>query len=235
MVSKKEWVYMHTEEYIREKEQEEIEWNSKNKNQEKVYLEKIEKVLKTGTREAREELLTIFRDKDFIETYKSETRMAYFIVIMQIYEREVEAEETRTILDIGGSYEELKKKFLELKFALWRIEFVKDLQAQELLLEYIYSNRITPIMLQFMVYTVSADKVEVLMQLSDIFMEQNMFRYAFCMLEYLDELLPGNETVLCILADLCGKAGRTEQAAEYLNKIEEPGRMTEGIRKKYGC
>ncbi|WP_075721660.1 hypothetical protein [Roseburia sp. 499] len=235
MESQKEWAYMHTEEYIQEKEKKEQEWNRQNKEQEKIYLMQIDKKIQAGSTEAREELLRLFRNKDFIETYKSKTQMAYLIVIMQIYEREIQADEKVTILDIGKSTEEIKSKLIQLKFILWKIEFAKDEHGKELLLDFIRSNWITPDMLQYMVHTAVADKGGMLLELTDIFMEQNMFRYAFRMLEYLDELSPGNETVLCMLADLCGSVGNNQRAKEYLEKIETPGRLAEGIRRKYGC
>lgn len=235
MESQKDWAYMHTEEYIREKEKKELEWNRKNKEKEKIYLAQIDEKIREGTPGAREELLQLFRNPDFIETYKSKTQMAYRIVIMQIYERETQAGEKVTILDIGTSGEEIKTKLIQLKFILWRIEFAKDEAGKKSLLDFIHSNGITPEMVKYMVYTTSADKGGMLLELTDIFMEQNMLRYAFRMLEYLDELSPGNETVLCMLADLCGSIGNSQRAKEYLEKIENPGRLAEGIRRKYGC
>lgn len=230
----KDWAYMHTEEYIREKEKKEREWNRENKEKRKVYLEQIEQRLREGTAQAREELLKMFRNQDFIETYKSKTEMAYLIVIMQIYEREVQSGEVRSILDMGKSGEEIRSKLIQLKFILWKIEFAKDEQGKEMLLNFIRSNQITPDMVQYMVHTAAADKARMILELTDIFMEQNMLRYASRLLEYLNELSPGNETVLCMLAELCGSAGNSRQAMEYLERIENPGRLTEGLRKKYG-
>lgn len=235
MDNSKEQMYKHTEEYVREKEWEERNWNRKNKQQEKIYMEQIEQRLKEGTAQDREELLKLFRNEEFVETYKSKIQIAYMIVIMQIYEREVQGGEKRTILDMGDSYEKLRSKLFELKFILWRIEFAKDVMAKELLLEFIRTNQATPDMIQYIVHTSTVDKMKVLVELSDVFIAQNMLRYAFRMLEYLDDLDSGNEMVLCLLAELCGRVGKYERAGEYLDKIKNPGMMTERIRKKYGC
>lgn len=231
----KDWAYMHTEEYIREKEKKEREWNRENKEKGRVYLEQIEMKLKEGTAQAREELLKMFQNQDFIETYKAKTEMAYLIVIMQIYEREVQNGERRTILDMGDSYEAIRRKLLDLKFILWRIEFAKDVRGEELLLEFIHNNQATPDMIQCIVHTSIVDESKVLVELSDLFIAHNMLRYAFRILEYLDDLEPGNEMVLCILAELCGRVGKCKRAGEYLDKIRNPGIMAERIRKKYGC
>ncbi len=235
MDNSKERAYMQTEEYIREKEWGERNWNRKNKQQEKIYMKEIEQRLKEGTEQAREELLHMFRNEEFIETYKSKTEMAYLIVIMQIYEREVQFGEKRTILDMGDSYEIIRSKLFELKFILWKIEFAKDVRGKELLLEFIRTNQATPDMIQCIVHTSTADESKVLVELSDLFIAHNMLRYAFRMLEYLDDLEPGNEMVLCILAELCARVGKCKRAGEYLDKIKNPGIMAERIREKYGC
>lgn len=235
MESEQDWEYQHTENYIEEKEQQEHAWNRKNKEQQKRYLEYIDEKIAEGTEKARKELLELFHNADFIETYKSKTQMAYRIAMMQIYEREIGAEEKITILDIGNSAEEIIEKMIGLKFLLWRIEFAGDKQAKEAVVQFVHFNSITPDMLQYMIQTATADKAGMLLELADIFIEKGMLRYAFRMLEYLDELSPGNETVLCLLADLCGKAGNQERVGEYLERIENPGRLAEGIRKKYGC
>lgn len=234
MEKQEDWAYTSTEEYIREKEKEEREWNRKYKEQEKLYLAQIDERIQAGTREAREELLALFCNQDFIETYQASPRMAYLIAVMQIYEREVQNGEKVTILDSGTSSEEIVSKLIQLKFILWKIEFAKDEQWKELLLNFIRSNGTTPDMLQYVVQTAVADKGEVLSELTDVFIEQNMLRYAFRMLLYLDELFSGDETVLCMLAELSGRVGNHQRAVEYLGRIENPGKMTEGIRRKYG-
>ena len=101
------WDYMHTEKYIREKEKKQQDWNNKNKELERRYLFYIDERIKSGNSSDREELLTLFRDGDFINTFKSKNNMAYAIVIMQIYERESQNSERKTILDIGGSLIEI--------------------------------------------------------------------------------------------------------------------------------
>lgn len=235
MESERDWEYKHTEKYIEEKEEQEKEWNKQNKESQKLYMDYIDEKIAEGTEKARKELMELFHNTEFIETYKSKTQMAYRIAMMQIYEREMESGEKITILDIGKSGKEIIDKLIELKFLLWRIEFAKDKQAENTLMEFIQYNHTTPDMLQYMIHTASADKAGMLLELTDIFIEKGMLRYAFRMLEYLNELAPGNETVLCMLADLCGNAHNLERAIGYLNQIENPGRLAEGIRKKYGC
>lgn len=235
MENKKSWEYMHTEEYAQKMEKEEWGWNQKNKKQQEIYIEQIEERLQEGTEVSRKKLLALFNDKEFIETYKTENDFAYMIVIMQIYENEKGAGEEKTILDLGKGRKEIIEELQKMKFILWRIEFAKDVGAKDVIVEFIKQKQATPEMLRYVIHTSVYDKQRIVLELADLFIEQNMFRYAFRMLEYAEELSPGNEEVLCILAQLCICVGSTKRAGEYLDQIKNPGKLTEGIRKKYGC
>ena len=235
MANQKSWAYKHTEEYIKEEELEEKKWYWNNEEAEKRYISEIEQRLESGTKEDKDKLLEIFQDKAFIEAYKSRNELAYMIVIMQIYKREIQSEEVRTILDMGKRIEEIKSKLLQLKFILWRLEFAKDIQGRELLIEFIRINQATPSMIEHTVLTSVNDKAGTLAELADIFLEQKMIRYAFGMLGYMNELQPENEEILCMLAELCGGVGNRQKAGEYLDRIKNPGKLAEGIRKKYEC
>ena len=89
-------------------------------------------------------------------------------------------------------------------------------------------------MLLFTVKASSFDEIGQLMNLADIFIAARKFRYAFCILQQLDELNPGDETILCMLADLSGYIGNLQMASAYINKIANKGKLTEEIIKKYG-
>lgn len=235
MEEQKEQKYVYDNALIEQKEKEEKEWHEKYEKKEKDYMDFIEERLVSGTKEARESLLRLFCDKDFVENYKFRNELAYMLVIMQVYESEIKNDEVYTILDMGRSSQEITNKYIDLKFILWRIEFEKDRTGKRLLLDYIHANHATPYMIRQVVNTSTFDKSGMLIKLVDIFLEQNMLRYAFCMLEYLNELSPGNEEILCMLAELCGCTGNSERAGEYLERIENPGIMAERVRKKYGC
>lgn len=241
MESQKNWAYKHrgeykkTEEYIKEEELEEKEWYRNNREEEKRYISEIGQRLESGTKEDKDKLLALFQDKGFIETYKFRNELAYMIVIMKIYEREIQLEETRTILDMGKGIGEIRSKLQQLKFILWRLEFAKDIQGRELLIEFIRNNQVSPSMIEYIVLTSVYNKTKMLLKLADIFVDEKMIRYAFGMLEYLNALQPENEEILCMLAEFCGCVGNRQRAREYLDKIKNPGKLAEGIRKKYEC
>ena len=60
---------------------------------------------------------------------------------------------------------------------------------------------------------------------------EDMTEYAFAMLEYADELNPGCEDILCMMAQICYESGRKKDASAYLDKIAEPTEITEKFRK----
>lgn len=186
-------------------------------------------------KKSRQILTALFHNNDFLTTFLSQPPIAYFNIIIQIYEKELQAGESFTILDMGTSHDELISKLTELKFILWRIEFAKDADAFHLLLEFIQNSHATPYMLQYLIQTASLKQDEILFKLTDLFLEKHMFRYAFHMLDYLTQLFPEDETVLCLAADFCGGTGNRKQMNAYLSRIKNPGEPTERIRTKYGC
>ena len=191
--------------------------------------------MKNGTLESREQLLQLFRDKQFIETYKSRNDIAYMIVIMKIYEVEISNHNQKTILDMGNSMKVLREKYNELKFILWRIGFREEESTVQRLVDFIRINHVSQDMIRQVINSSVSEKSVLLIKLTEIFLDNSMLSYAFCMLDFMNELSPGDETVLCMLAELCGSVGNIQRMNEYLDRIEKPGRLAEGIRIKYGC
>lgn len=224
-----------SEEFIREREKKEKQWYEKYGEREKVYISFVDEQLKNGTMESREQLLQLFRDKQFIETYKSRNDIAYMIVIMKIYEVEISNHNQKTILDMGNSMKVLREKYNELKFILWRIGFREEESTVQRLVDFIRINHVSQDMIRQVINSSVSEKSVLLIKLTEIFLDNSMLSYAFCMLDFMNELSPGDETVLCMLAELCGSVGNIQRMNEYLDRIEKPGRLAEGIRIKYGC
>lgn len=61
-----------------------------------------------------------------------------------------------------------------------------------------------------------------------------MLIFEFHILKAMNELTPGTEDVLCLLASLSANIGRLDLASDYLSQITYPGTTTERIRKQYG-
>ena len=192
IVSEKEWEYMQTEEYAKVLEMQEKQWD---REEEDNILKKINYNLELGTKEARNVLTDMFRNEEFIKKYSQRNHIAGMIVVMEIYEKEKQMNEEITILDVVKSCEEVKSLIMQLKFILWRLEFKNELQAKEVLTDYILNRHLSPCMIQYMVCISNWDKNKVLIQLSNHFLDRNMYRYAYGMLHYLQERLPKEEAI----------------------------------------
>lgn len=199
IVSEKEWEYMQTEEYAQTLEEQEKQWD---REEEKKLLKKINQNLELGTKEARNELVEMFRKEEFQQKYGQRNQIAYMIVAMEIYEKERQMNEKTTILDVVQSHEEVKSILTQLKFLFWRMEFKEEPQAKEVLADYIISKNLSPYMIQYMVCISNWDKNKILIQLANFFLDRQMYRYAYYMLLYLQERVPGNETIQRMLAEL---------------------------------
>ncbi|MCI8549996.1 MAG: hypothetical protein HFI68_05290 [Lachnospiraceae bacterium] len=172
------------EEYALQEEQK-VLWTYQNNDVEK-WLKLIDTILASGEESQKEELLQIFHQKVFMDMCRNFDSLAHMCIIMDIYEQEKGAGEPVTILDLGRSSSELTALFCHIKFLLWRIEFVKDRQAQEGLLNYIEETGASPSMIALIAKRVSYRKMELLPWLAKIFMEARKTAYVERIREYLD-------------------------------------------------
>lgn len=226
--------YYETTEFALEFEKSEHEYHNKYADEKQAYIDRIERDLKAGTQEARDDFIAMFSE-DNIEKHLGQSGIIpYMYVIMRIYEYETSKGEQHTILDTVSSSADAKAIFTQLKFILWRIILAQDETAPNLLIGFIEAFNISPYMLLFTVKASSFDETAQLMNLAVIFIDARKFRYAFCILQQLDELSPNDETILCMLADLSGYIGNLQMASAYINKITNKGKLTEEIIKKYG-
>lgn len=213
-------IAVSTESYIQQEEQNHHAWRQNYAAQEQEYLDQIDNWLYESTLQARENLWRLFQNQEFLAIYRHRTPIAYMKTIMRIYHQESLAKRRHTVLDMGTSHSALISKFQELKFILWKMEFAKDPQAGEWLLQYIEENRATPEMLKEMLAVASIEKGDTGLKLVQLFREQEMYSYEFQILLYLNTILPQDRQVLSALAELCEKAGQPEQAQRYLAQIK---------------
>lgn len=209
-----------TESYIQQEEQNHHAWRQNYAAQEQEYLDQIDSWLLESSLQARENLWRLFQNQEFLAIYQHRTPIACMRVILQIYHQESLAKRRHTVLDMGTSHIALISKFQELKFILWKMEFAKDPQAGEWLLQYIGENHATPEVLREILAVASVEKADTGMKLAQLFREQGMYSYEFQILLYLNTILPQDGQVLSALAELCEKAGQPEQAQRYLAQIK---------------
>jgi hypothetical protein len=118
------------------------------------------------------------------------------------------------------------------KFLLWRIELMFDDEAVEELMRYLDYEKLSVIFLVEMIRIGSIDKISMYIKLSEVYKKQMLDTYTFQLLRYANNQEPGNEQIVCMLADMCIQYRNIESAKKLLETIEKPGRITEVLLRK---
>ena len=235
MIMNHDTPYIHTETYAQELEAEVTAWYEQHHEEEVYYCELIHRLITSSSPESRTELMQLFQDPDFNDTYQGRSSFAYMFILMRIYELELAAKEKITVLDLSKDRASLEQIVQKLKFLLWRIEFAHDDTAPDMLLDYVTGTTLSPCMVGYLVSINSYDKKFMYTTLANLFLKANMIRYSFYMLNSYNTLYPGEEQILCLLAELSFCTGNRSRAMEYLHQIVTPGTMTKEVMKRYEC
>lgn len=149
----------------------------------------------------------------------SDAQFVHMNIAAYIYEQELMAGEKCTIFDIAHSLKDILDLYSEIKFLLWRIEFGRDIQAKNTLISLVSGFHLSPYYIRRVIAGVTMDKIRLLPELSELFLDRGMVRYAYHMLLYLNELVPDKPDVLALLADICRMGGNEQKAQEYLERL----------------
>ena len=118
------------------------------------------------------------------------------------------------------------------KFLLWRIELIFDDEAVVELMKYLDYEKLSVIFLVEMIRIGLIDKISMYIKLSMLYKKRMLDTNAFQLLRYANNQEPGNEQIVCMLADMCIQYGNIESAKKLLETIEKPGRITEVLLRK---
>ncbi len=214
----------------------EEEFNQQFNTIDKYYPEfrkNITRLLELNTTEARLTIASIYLDDANLNIYKNMPEYAYMYEVSKVYINEYNSQYQHTIFDIADSIEGFMNFIEQTKYILWRVEFVQDTESKKNLLDFINTYKLSPyFIIEIMrTATFNADLFTVLI---DIFSENNMLSFVFHLLDTMNQLSPGDENILCLLADLTGSIGLLDKSKSYLDQIKNPGEISERIRAKYG-
>lgn len=194
---------------------------------------KVSHLLMQSDLKSRKELISLYNDTYNINIFKNEPEFAYMYITLQVYSIEISSGYNHTILDIANTPHDFIQLIEQAKFFLWRIEFVNDEDSQNSLVDFIKAYDLSPCFI-IKIMEISSFTSDIFPRLIDIFSENNMLIFEFHILKAMNELTPGTEDVLCLLASLSANIGRLDLASDYLSQITYPGTTTERIRKQYG-
>lgn len=224
-----------TEESAIERENRVCIWNNLYREKEQMYLELFDELLAMGNETAKEKIMDIIAEGDFCEIYSGRTNIAYLILIMDIYQREIDNGETRTILDMGSSLKTLIQIFNQIKFFIWRLEYaVEDEGNRELIAMWLKENKPSPYMLEYIINVTSANVFCDIYKLAELCFQYRQYRISYYLFSQLNAETPGNEDVCVRLAELYIIASRKDDAKEIIRTIQNPGDKVRTVREKYG-
>lgn len=189
------------EEFAREQENANKGWETCYGAALKARLKWIDQMLMEGTDEAHEKLLAFFADEKEIAPYGNRSNaMIEMIVIMDIYKAEVEMGEAHTIFDrkIEGrrmGETELTAYMRAFRFLMWRLEFTKEADAGEKLIQFLKENQVSPVFLCKAVNTMASDEFSMLCEIMELTLEAKMFRHTYWLLLKMQRLAPGEESI----------------------------------------
>lgn len=126
--------------------------------------------------------------------------MIEMIVIMDIYKAEVEMGEAHTIFDrkIEGrrmGETELTAYMRAFRFLMWRLEFTKEADAGEKLIQFLKENQVSPVFLCKAVNTMASDEFSMLCEIMELTLDAKMFRHTYWLLLKMQRLAPGEESI----------------------------------------
>ena len=190
--------------------------------------QQIEDYLK---REAYEDLLAFYQTEQMQMLAGIENDVAVFLVILSIYQMELQEGTKQGILFGIHSMKDAQERYLRAKFLMWRLEFKDEMEGLALFMK---QNRVSVPFFKYLVHTSSFTKEETAFKLAMILKENKKYGQAFGMLNYVNELSPGMESVFCEMADICMILGQVESAKSCLENIKNSSVILAEYREKWG-
>lgn len=140
------------------------------------FRKNVSTLLKMHTDDAKKTLSAIYANQSFSVLFKNAPEFIYLHEIINIYNQEVSASYTHTILDTTDTIENFISLIEDAKFLIWRIEFCNDPDSYELLIDYIKEYELSPYFIERII-RMSAFTVNVLHRLSDAFSQHDMISF----------------------------------------------------------
>lgn len=174
-----------------------------------------------------EELLALFQTEEVRELSLIDNHFANMSVILSIYYMEQNEKDAYQIFDGIDDMQDAEKKYLRIKFLVWRLEFTGDKVNVG---KDILKNKISNSFLKYVIHTSSFDKAHTAYELGMVFKEEKRYVDAFSMLRYAAELEP-EEIVFCEMADICVKMKQYLMAETCIRQIKTPSSVLEEYQK----
>ena len=90
---------------------------------------------------------------------------------------------------------ELTAYMRAFRFLMWRLEFTKEADAGEKLIQFLKENQVSPVFLCKAVNTMASDEFSMLCEIMELTLEAKMFRHTYWLLLKMQRLAPGEESI----------------------------------------
>lgn len=192
------------------------------------YQERINDFLR---RQAYQDLQAYFQTEEMGKICRIENDAAIMGIILSIYQMELEEGIQKGILSGIFDLKSAEERYLKIKFLIWRFEFLNE---KEKLFDLIEKEYVSVPFFKYLIHTSSFEKANTSFKIAMLMKEKAKWGQAFAMLNYVDELSPGEEVVFCEMADICISVGQVKNAMECLKRIEKPSELFVKYQEKWG-
>lgn len=211
--------FKKTEQFAIEEEQRENEWQKNYGEKMPEVIKEMNELLCANTEESKWKLHDKFLDKSFFEHYKQTDEVAVIYVVINIFEKERQANIRDGILDQGRDYYKIREYIQRLKFLLMELDFDVASDAGEQLVRFIKEEKTSTITIETMMTTVVMRPLIVSMKLCHLFEKCGMLKEMLSICNFIDVRFPGNLYVTQKEYEIYSKCGMNEISSKYAGKV----------------
>lgn len=169
---------------------------------------------------------------EFIEQYfpGSYRNIAKIAAVFREDGREEEEKYLRMIPELPEELRGQKTMMFKLQELLWKARYQeKDASRQTVL--FMRENMVSDIMWEFLMQHSEVTDKEYYLQIANILFEFEETQKAEILLRRSLAYAPGDELILCLLAEIAIRQNDAKTASAYLSQVTEPGELTENFQR----
>ena len=184
------------------------------------FLKKTNSFLQSKRLLDAELVMELFEDDNVVSALEGINDFYIMNFIMNVYMLEIQNESDINICMLADNVKDMCDIFQYLKYLVWRIEFWNSDEDAIILAKYVLDNKITILMLYYLVEHVSYNEAKVISKLSDVFYIEKDIKAAIAILISYSENHSEKE-VLVRLINILEEIGYSEKAMVYRRNYEQ--------------
>lgn len=134
------------------------------------------------------------------------------------------------IPEISNKFRGQEGLLLECQELLWKMQY-KEAGADKAIVRFIKEKKVEDALWEFLMKHSPVTDKEYYLRIAELLLGAEETQKAECVLKRSLQTAPGDEIVLCLLADLAVNSGNIEVALAYLSQIKDPGELAVKFQK----